>query len=121
MLACRIKQAARSTVSSSYAFVAFLTKARDQRYKKAEEKSTGKFGTFPHQMLTDYIEEMRKVAAGDESNRRSILSFLSNCICFCRRRRGSASSQINGNSERGNTFLESMFMALTGSPEFRLS
>ena len=122
-LALGIKQAARVALSHRRMRSLHFTKARDQRYKKAEEKSTGKFGTFPHQMLTDYIEDMRKSSSsGDESNRRSILSFLSNCICFCRRRRGISSISTNKwktpNVWKVIAFLESMFMALTGSPEF---
>ena len=77
-LALGIKQAARVALSHRRMRSLHFTKARDQRYKKAEEKSTVKFGTFPHQMLTDYIEEMRKSSSsGDESNMRRKYTFVS--------------------------------------------
>ena len=124
-LALGIKQAARVALSHRRMRALHFTKARDQKrmYKNVEDKNIGKFGTFPHQMLTDYIEDMRKRSnsTNSKSSVRNAISFLSNCICFCRRRRrrDSSSDQWKGpNAWKVIAFLESMFLALTGSPEF---
>jgi hypothetical protein len=125
-LALGIKKATRVALSHRRMRSLHFTKARKHVGNGVEDKRIGKFGTFAHQMLTDYInkENIKTPTNSSTSSRMSrMCSILSKCICFCRRgskfSHSDTSSWINGPSMwKIIATLEAMFLALTGSPEF---